>query len=103
MSKPDSPEEAYEMYREDAERNDYDMWDEAADSLFSYVDWPRLQKVAGQLGVFKQHSSQREVAEALAEEGVFLGGVGDNRLYIHRDGETMLLNDYIEQRAKAEA
>jgi hypothetical protein len=80
---------------------DYDLSDpdeRVAACRMSLGELPtdEIRTIASQLGVYPQHATLSELLDALAEETVFKGPIGDPTVYIRIDGESIPLDEHLE-------
>lgn len=80
---------------------DHDMDDpeeqvEACHFALGDLSWQQLQSIAGALDVCPKHPTRAELTQILAEELVFTGPIGDSTIYIRVDGESVPVNEHLE-------
>mgnify|MGYP000146681286 CR=1 FL=1 len=89
------------------DHSDKDPWETFADYDFSDPDEKRqacldslkglraqmIQAAASTVGVYEQGADRARLTELLADELVFSGPIGDDALYIRRDGNSIPLSD----------
>lgn len=88
MPEPDP----WDVLVEDAEQYGYDHEEAVVDDLHD-PPWNTLQRIGSQLGVYDPHMKRRDLAEALADVGVFAGPTSDSRVFIRKGGESIPLTD----------
>jgi len=60
------------------------------------VSFNLLQKLAGDAGVYEQGDNASDLKEKLAEEGYFVGPIGDNAVYKRDNGAVEQAADTID-------